>query len=62
GRTVALVERPSPDQGQFYQEIILGSPLPIKDGRLLAPARVLSEALGCTVYWDDNNKVVWVSQ
>jgi len=30
GETISLAERPSPDRNQIDQEIILGSPLPIK--------------------------------
>ena len=62
GETISLAERPSPDRNQIDQEIILGSPLPIKDGRLLAPVRALSEAFGCKVHWDENNKAVWVNR
>lgn len=62
GAVISLAARSGSDRGRFGQEIIVGRPLPVKNGRLLAPVRALSEALGFTVQWDAGNKVVWVSK
>lgn len=40
------------------KEIILDVPAQIIDGRTMVPARAVSEALGCTVRWDGESRMV----
>ncbi|HHY93812.1 MAG TPA: copper amine oxidase N-terminal domain-containing protein, partial [Firmicutes bacterium] len=46
GDVISLAALPSSDRGRFGREIIVGRPLPAKNGRLLAPVKGPQRGLG----------------
>ena len=43
------------------EQLPLPAPPVIAESRMLAPVRVLTEALGCTVFWNGENRGVYIS-
>ena len=51
----------SPEMYVDGNKLTIDVPAQIRNGRTLVPVRAISEALGCSVDWDDSSKTVIIT-